>query len=26
MGRMLVGFGVERVRTRSGSAYRVVPV
>ena len=26
MGRMLVGFGVERVRTRIGSAYRVVPV
>ena len=26
MGRMLVGFGVERVRTRSGSAYRVIPV
>ena len=26
MGRMLVSFGVERVRTRCGSAYRVVPV
>lgn len=26
MGRMLVGLGVERVRTRCGSAYRVVPV
>ena len=26
MGRMLVGIGVERVRTRCGSAYRVVPV
>ena len=26
MGRMLVGFGVERVRTRCGSAYRVVPM
>ena len=25
-GRMLVGLGVERVRTRCGSAYRVVPV
>ena len=26
MGRMLVGLGVERVRTRCGSAYRVIPV
>lgn len=26
MGRMLVGIGVERVRTRCGSAYRVVPL
>ena len=26
MGRLLVGLGVERVRTRHGSAYRVVPV
>lgn len=26
MGRMLVGIGVERVRTRCGSAYRVVPM
>ena len=26
MGRMLVGLGVERVRTRYGSAYRVIPV
>lgn len=26
MGRMLVALGVERVRTRYGSAYRVVPV
>ena len=26
MGRMLVSMGVERVRTRYGSAYRVVPV
>ena len=26
MGKMLVGFGVERVRTRCGSAYRVIPV
>ena len=25
MGKMLVGFGVERVRTRCGSAYRVIP-
>ena len=25
MGRLLVGLGVERVRTRHGSAYRVVP-
>ena len=26
MGRMLMGLGVERVRTRGGSAYRVIPV
>lgn len=26
MGRLLVGLGVERVRTRYGSAYRVIPV
>ena len=26
MGRILVGLGVERVRTRFGSAYRVIPV
>ena len=26
MGRMLVSLGVERVRTRLGSAYRVIPV
>ena len=26
MGRMLVGLGVERVRTRYGSAYRVIPL
>jgi len=26
MGRLLVGLGVERVRTRHGSAYRVIPV
>ena len=26
MGRLLVGLGVERVRTRHGSAYRVVPM
>ena len=26
MGRILVGWGVERVRTRFGSAYRVIPV
>lgn len=26
MGRMLVALGVERVRTRNGSAYRVIPV